>query len=54
MEEMVIMVMEICEGLWYIYNKDMVYRDLKFENVFVSINFVIIICRIFIFIILCE
>lgn len=42
MEEMARMVMEICEGLRYIHNKDMVHRDLKLENVLVSNNLTII------------
>lgn len=36
MKEMARMVMEICEGLRYIHNKDMVHRDLKLENILVS------------------
>lgn len=36
MKEMARMVKEICEGLRYIHNKDMVHRDLKLENILVS------------------
>lgn len=36
MKEMARMVMEICEGLRYIHNKDMVHRDIKLENILVS------------------
>lgn len=39
MEDMAKMVIEICEGLRYLHNKDLVHRDLKLENILVSILF---------------